>query len=160
DRSFNIKFSLPIECCKSQAMRGIQSPIRLLRNLRNLRMIFVLKYDYPQITQMMSSDVDIYYRGLYFGLFALSLLPFVLCFSNVKPGDKLDIVFLELLTKGLTGKEVEIALSPRSSPVRMINGRCSHFLVIISDVDDHFSYSRLHCLQCIGVELRPTVSLN
>src|SRR5215475_5167867 len=107
---------------------------------------------HPQITQIYTDD-----KG-YFS--PIGLLIFVLCLPNLTPRHKLDIIFLELLTKGITGKEVEIALSPRGSPIRMIYGRCSHFLVIISNVDDHFSYARLHCLHCIGVELRPTVSLN
>src|SRR2546423_11164191 len=75
--------------------------------------------------------------------------------AELAPGDEFYLVFLKQLAEGIAGEEFEIALAPGRSPVRMIESCATHFRIVIGEVNDDFSYSRLQFFDCVGIKLGP-----
>src|SRR5688500_20198800 len=71
-------------------------------------------------------------------------LPFVLQLPDLAPGNELDLILLENFPEFIAGEEIEIALSPRRAPIRMIMSSCPHFCIVIRQVDDNLTDARLH----------------
>src|SRR5215510_8251065 len=75
--------------------------------------------------------------------------------SQFAIGHKLHLVFLEKPAKLVTREEIEIALSPRRSPIRMVDRRRAHLFIVVSEMNDQLGHSRLKLLHGVDVELFP-----
>ena len=64
-------------------------------------------------------------------------------FPDVSPMDEDDVVILERLLEFGAGDDFVVALPPGRAIVGMIDGHRLHFGVIVRQVDDEFSDSRL-----------------
>ena len=72
--------------------------------------------------------------------------------ADFAPGDELDVVLPEQLTKRVAAEKVEVALTPRRSPVRVIVGCRSHLGIVIGEMHDQLGDAGLQILQRVGVE--------
>src|ERR1051326_4502492 len=72
--------------------------------------------------------------------------------------NKDDVVIFQGFFEFGTSDDVVVALAPRCSVVRVIDGNGLHLYVVVSKMDDELGYTGLQILYGVGVEIFPACS--